>query len=329
MSAIKTVRAVCALALALSVSSTGVMPAFAASAAASATTQPKPQVATGPPVTTNAGGPVDVQVWPAEENGETAVLVAVQVPETTKLPTVVRVPLMSGTNVQWAGEVLGGDPNADPARAYVLRNGIGGTFAEFTLTKSHRAQVDSLGLPLAVKGSTTFLSATWVQSVNSSLTAISVRVPAGAFQIKVKPAPAAAPSTNSSGESLYALNPKTFKLGEKQDISLSYSSTPPAAGGSVGMTPLLIGLGSALAIAVLVLFVVITRQRQSAGAEHDEAQDAPEPRPSRRAKPTPAEEEAPPAEEPGQAAHDEPDEEPDEASDEDSDEDDDTDLSWD
>lgn len=242
--------------------------AFAASGAASSTAQPKPQVASGPPVTTDAGGPLFVQLWPAEENGMTAALVAIEVPDSTKLPAIVRIPVMPGTTVQWAGEILGGDPNQDPERAYTLKNGIGGTFVEFTLTKSHRAQVDSLGLPLAVKGATTSLNATWVQTVNSPKTTITVRIPAGAFQVKIKPDPAGDPTANSNGQSLYTLNANSFKIGQKQNIAVSYSSEPPSGLG-LSMMPLLIGLGSALVVAVIVLFVVVGRQRDT-GAGTDE-----------------------------------------------------------
>ena len=68
-----------------------------------------------------------------------------RVPETTKLPTTVRVPVPEGATVQWAGEVLGGDLSADPARTYkMIKSPVGGQYAEFTLgADAQSAQVDA------------------------------------------------------------------------------------------------------------------------------------------------------------------------------------------
>lgn len=264
MSVNKTARPAMVALLAIVLAGALAGPAFAAQATTPSAPPAAPPAASGPPVTTDAGGPVDVQIWPAQEAGKTAVLVAVELPPTAKLPAIVRVPLVAGTSVEWAGEILGGDPNADPERPYVLKNGVGGTFAEFTLTKSHRAQVDSIGLPLTAKGTVSSVAVTWVQSVNSTLTAISVRIPAGVFEVKIKPAPSGAPTQNAAGESLYVLNPQTYKLGQTQDVSVSFNSQPASASPGIAATPVLIGLGVAIVIAVVVLFVVVARQRQAA-----------------------------------------------------------------
>lgn len=230
--------------------------------------------ASGPAVPVSAGGPVDAQIWPGQEGGQTAVITAVEVPAEQKLPAVVRVPVLAGTTVQWAGEVLGGDPNSDPERSYVLKQGVGGQYAEFTVTKSHRAQVDSLGTPFTVNGDKVSVTVQWVQSVSSALTAISVRIPANVSRVEISPAPVGEPTKNAAGEALYVLNPVKYAPGQKQAIAISYSTKPPSAS-TASTGPLLIGLGVALAVAVVVLIVVVARQGVSGGddAEDDDVED--------------------------------------------------------
>ena len=63
------------------------------------------------------------------------------------------------------------------------------------------------------------------------------------------------------------LEPKAFKPGEKQKVTISYSTIPPVepAPGS-DLNPILIGLGVALVIAVVVLIVLFRRQHSGAQA---------------------------------------------------------------
>lgn len=242
----------------------------AATAAAGSTT----------PVKASAGGPTDVQIWPGQE-GQTVVITVVEIDATTKLPATVRIPVMPGTSVQWVGEVLGGDAASDIAQPYKLVQGEGGQFAEFTLTKSHRGQVDAIGFPVKVSGDVVSVGVDWVQSVSSAITALSVRVPAGASKIEISPKPSGSPVTNDAGESLYSLNPKNFKPGEKEHITVSYSTAPvaPKAAGSE-LTPVLIGLGIALVVAVVALFAVISRNNTAAPGGGDGTDDADGPRAS-------------------------------------------------
>ncbi|MEI7813736.1 MAG: hypothetical protein WCJ13_02955 [Coriobacteriia bacterium] len=275
--------------LGFALAATVAAPALGAPAATTAkpplTTAPKSTTATAPksastsvPVDASAGGPIDVQIWPGQ-GGKTAIITVVEVDAATKLPVTVRIPVIPGSTVEWAGQILGGAAESDLELPYTLVQGRGGQFAELTLTTSHRGQVDAIGFPLEMSGDKVSLAIDYVQSVSSPLTAISVRVPANVSQVKITPKPSGDPIANVDGESLYAINPSSYKPGEKQLITVFYSTVPPVEPApGAQLNQVLIGLAIALAIAVVVIIVLI--QRQSSGgqvAEEFDDEDESEP----------------------------------------------------
>lgn len=228
-------------------------------------------VATAP----DAGGGLDVQTW--ADSGQLIVVMAVAVPEDVKLPTTVRVPVPVGATVQWAGEVLGGDLNADPARPYkIIKSPVGGQYAEFTLEQTRTAQVDADMPTLKINGDITSASFEWIQSVASPFTSFSMRVPANASDPNLSPQPSTQPETNSEGERLYSGDPLNLKPGQKQTVTFSYSTAAvSSAARAGGMDPLVLALIAALVVAVVALFVVLARQRQSAGPTTPARLDSP------------------------------------------------------
>jgi len=234
---------------------------------APAVTAPKPaetatkSAAASAPVDAAAGGPIDVQIWPGQ-GGETAFITVVEVDAKAKLPVTVRIPIIPGSTVEWAGEILGGSAEGDVAVPYKLIQGRGGQFAELVLTKSHRGQIDAIGFPLKVSSEALSVSVDYVQTVSSPLTAISVRIPANVSKVKITPRPKGDPVVNVDGESLYSLEPKVYESGEKQTVTLSYSTVPPVEPApGAELNPVLIGLGIALAIVVVVMIILVRRQR--------------------------------------------------------------------
>jgi hypothetical protein len=261
-----------ALGLALTVAlAAGALAAPAAFAAPSSTTA-------SAPVDAAAGGPIDLQIWPGQ-SGKTAIITVVEVDAATKLPVTVRIPVMPGSTVEWAGEILGGPASADIEQPFKLVQGRGGQFAEFTLTKSRRGQIDAIGFPLKVSSDAVSVSVEYVQSVSSPLTAISVRLPANTSKHKIAPKPEGEPADNADGESLYTIKPRAFKPGETQKIDISYSLTPPVAkapGSELNIV--LIGLGVALAIAVVAMIVIVRRNStiDTAAEESDDESESDE-----------------------------------------------------
>lgn len=215
-----------------------------------------------------AGGPLDLQTW--VESGQVIIVVAVNVPESTRLPATVRIPVPDGASVQWAGEVLGGELSADPTRTYkIIQSPAGGQYAEFTLEQTRSAQVDAQLASATVDGANTSATFEWVQSAASPSTSFSVRVPQGASGVKITPAPGGPPQTNSAGESLYAGESVVLAPGEKQTVSFSYSngsSASAVAAPASQLSSIVTALFVALALAVVVLIVALTRQRRAAAS---------------------------------------------------------------
>jgi hypothetical protein len=225
-----------------------------------------------------AGGDLDLQTW--SESGQLIVVTSVTVPESVKLPTVVRIPVPDGAAVQWAGEILGGELSADPARPYkMIKSPVGGQYAEFTLEQTRSAQVDSSMAVVKVEGDVTSAAFEWVQSASSPLTSFSVRVPANASDPQITPRPSGQPDTNAAGERLYSGDPVKLKPGQKQQVSFSYSTgaAAPAQAAGSSLDALIGVLAAALGLALIVLVVVIVRQRRGS------ANAVPSPGTSRRA----------------------------------------------
>ena len=102
------------------------------SAAATGTIKPAPL----------AEGIYQVQAAPEVSAGQAAVIVAVQLPPDVKLPAMVRIPVPQGGVPTWVGEILGGDPAADPPREYRTAEGTGGQVLEMTLESTRSAQAE-------------------------------------------------------------------------------------------------------------------------------------------------------------------------------------------
>lgn len=212
-----------------------------------------------------AGGSLDLQAW--ADQGQLIVVTAISIDQTVKLPTTVRIPVATGAEVTWVGEVLGGEISADPQRTYKTKTGAGGgKYVEFTVETTHTAQVDSVVNGLATNGATTMGKLEWVQSVDSPFTSFSVRVPGGSSNVTITPASSYEPETGQGGERLYYGDAIALKPGAKRTVSFAYTAggaTTPAAGGTGGSTPLVFALVVAIMVAIGALVVLTTRRRAS------------------------------------------------------------------
>jgi len=230
-----------------------------------------------------AGGPLDVQAWP--ENGTLVVVTALTIPETTQLPVTVRIPVPAGAQIQWAGEVLGGDPAADPGREYkVKKSPAGGQYAEFTVETTRVVQLDSYLPVIKTDGANVSAAFDWIQSVTSPSQTFSIRAPKGATNVVITPKSSGTPETNAAGETLYPGDSLQLKVGSTTPVSLAYTQGSTATAGTITSTSgksqsLLYFIFATLVVAAGILLVVLVKQRERANA----APEAPE-RPVRRAK---------------------------------------------
>ena len=224
-----------------------------------------------------ANGVLELQAWP--ENGSLVVVVALTAPPTVALPVTVRIPVPAGAQVQWTGEVLGGDPNLDPSRVYKIKTSpVGGRYAEFTLETTRAAQMDSVLPVLKTTGSDMSAAFDWIQSVSSPSMTFSVRVPTGATNVRIAPQPSAAPDVGSGGQTLYSGDPMSLTPGSKTAVSVAYT-----LGAATGATPASANRGSsliyfvvsALAVVAGILVVVLIKRREApaTGVDHDADDD--------------------------------------------------------
>jgi hypothetical protein len=263
-------------------------PAFAAtpiSPGASAATTSAPQPSGGGSAATTSSaqhaplvsGDLGVQVGVDPAQGTVVVIVGVTLGNSAPLPARVRVPVPANSAIVWAGEILGGDPGADPQKEYTLATGEGGgQYAEFTLTGSHQGQIEVNAGALPT-GKSVSAKTTFVQSTPSNTTAFAVRMPSGAQSVHVEPTPVATPEFNDAGESLYTLETKNVPVGSKVEVSFTYTKGAPTAGPSSSSaastpsqssTPLIVLLAGS-AIVFLVAAVYIAR-RSDEGTESGE-----------------------------------------------------------
>jgi len=231
--------------------------------------QSAPATATAPLAT----GVTEVQFWMAAKPSEAVAIVSVVVPDSVKLPARVRVPLVEGMVVDWAGEISGGDASQDPQRQYVTKQGSGGgSYAEFVIEQYRTAQVDLSGKPLTQAGDEVSAEFEFIQSTSSDATAFSVRLPSIASDVRIDPDPEGEPTTNETGERLFTLPTLELKPGQKSAVSVAYSTTLPGVPGSDGDAAIntLIGVLAALiVVALIAVFVLSQRSRNRAGSRED------------------------------------------------------------
>jgi hypothetical protein len=214
-----------------------------------------------------AVGQTEYQLWIEGRPGGAIAIVSVTLPAETPLPATVRIPVPSGMTVDWAGEIAGDDPANDIERPYTIKQGDGGSYAEFEVSSTREAQIDAAGTTLQGTGPDFSAQFELVQSVSTSGTGVSVRMPAGVSNVRISPVPDAAPQANETGEALYALKTPSLSEGERLAVSVSYSKgAAPAAGGSGGSGQpdgLISFLVVLLGAAVVLLVVVAGRSRRA------------------------------------------------------------------
>jgi len=195
---------------------------------------------------------VDVTVH--EEQQQSKLLVSGELPAATTLPADAELAVPAGTQLQWVGEILGGDPSKDPELTYTKSSVDGMDVYQFTLTKSRSAQVEATIPATTSFDGTNYLTALkWTAWTTVPEVRLSQRIPS-ASQI-VQASPGAAVQPGPTGYSYYGKTFNSPQKGDVLDLAFSYALTAapaPAAGGtaSSGQSP------SVLAPMIIVLIAV-------------------------------------------------------------------------
>lgn len=203
-----------------------------------------------------------LQYAPTGDATGALMIVSALVDPQTPLPAVVTVPVPTGATVLWAGEVLGADPSADPARDTTVETIDGMDVYTLTLQQAYTAQVE-IQLPLpTVSGSKVEGSVDWTNPGDEVLVTASVIAEPGATDVKTTPKVAGETRTNDAGETLYPLTGRRVATGDTFTVDAEWQrGGEAAASDSSSLLPVLLG---ALVFAILALVVVVTRERTRA-----------------------------------------------------------------
>lgn len=210
-----------------------------------------------------------------EEQTGAMLIVSGTLPEGTKLPAEVVLSAPTGAQVQWAGEILGGEVSQDPTVEYkVAKKGESDVYT-FTLTKSLTGQIEAItpGL-MGMVGADRGATVSWVAPVAAKEANVSVRIPQGAKILT--PAEGAVMGAGPTGYSYYTMTKQDVKAGDSVDLSFTYSipaAAAPASGSGGGFAPVVISL-VALAFAAIVVVAVRRKSAARVQTEFDEDDDA-------------------------------------------------------
>ncbi|KAF0208684.1 MAG: hypothetical protein FD171_325 [Actinobacteria bacterium] len=195
------------------------------------------------------------------ESAESRMLVSGTLPETVSLPAEAELSVPAGSAFMWIGEILGGDPSADPELKYT-KTTIGELDVyRFTLTKSRTAQVE---IPAPIKqvinGSAYTLALKWTSAQDVPEVRLIARVPQGA-QVAA-PVEGAALQPGEAGYSYYVKTIKGVKAGQPLDLTFDYTlPAVPATAATPGTNPIVPLVLVLFVIAVAALVVVSVRRK--------------------------------------------------------------------
>ena len=79
-----------------------------------------------------------------QEGASNLLIISGQLPDSAKLPAKVELAVPAGSEIQWAGEILGGDVSNDPSVDYKVESRDGSDIYSFTLTKARIGQIEAL-----------------------------------------------------------------------------------------------------------------------------------------------------------------------------------------
>lgn len=212
-----------------------------------------------------------IQLSPAGDPTGALAVVNVVLDAADPLPQEVSIPVPHGATLLWAGEILGGAPQDDPAREPVVTQVGDMDVYTFTLEEALVGQLEISLDPAQVSGDELSTTVIWTNPGEEVLVTASVVAESGASNVQVSPARAGDVQINEMGETLHPLAGVRVATGESYVIEASWTrgdgAVPVEADGvDQGLLPYLIG---ALVIAVLLLVWVLVRERTRARVADD------------------------------------------------------------
>jgi hypothetical protein len=236
-------------------------------------------IAVGPPglalAKPAASAPVpslDIEVWPDHQQGLSTLIVLARLPQGTRLPATVLMPLPTGAQVTWSGEIDENSASGDttvPATYPALPGG--GRAIQITATKFPAVQYEAVLGPVTRQDGRVTTKLDWVQTVPASLVTFATRAPIDATNVILNPAAAGEPQTDTSlGQKLYTLEPRKPAVGASIPFTVSYTVVGGGSGGAAAQATDASGralpwfLAFAAAIFVAMGLMVWSSRRRSA-----------------------------------------------------------------
>jgi len=197
---------------------------------------------------------VDVALHSEEAGG--IMLVSGELPEAVKLPAEAELSVPAGAELQWVGQILGGEPSADPALTYTKTTVGDSDLYKFTMTESRIAQIEIKTNDALVFDGTNYAAALkWTATQDVPEVRISVRIPEGSKVVQA--ATGADIQPGSDGYSFYSKTVEGVSAGDKLDLAFSYQASAAAPAAAAPTASPRTNSSSSALILVVILIVAI------------------------------------------------------------------------
>ena len=180
---------------------------------------------------------VDVTLLDSVEVADPLMIVSAELPAGTRLPAEIAVPIPAGGQIQWAGEILGGDASKDPQAQPRIEPGTGYDLAVYTMRRARTAQVEVITKGAgSTSGTQRTARLAWTSPVAVPQVTVAIRVAAGS---KAPKAPTGSSrSAAGDGTVQYVRTYKAVRAGQRLSMELLYQPPAPATGtGGTGAVP--------------------------------------------------------------------------------------------
>ncbi|NTU71830.1 MAG: hypothetical protein HGB10_08440 [Coriobacteriia bacterium] len=186
------------------------------------------------------------------EDGKGMLLIAGELPASTKLPAEASLSVPPGSKIEWFGEILGGPPANDPEVKYTRTAGKGADDYSFVLRQARTAQAEIPSTSgLLFDGTNYRPSISWTAGSDVPNVQLTVRIPDGATI--TEPAEGASTQPGEEGFSFYTKSFRDVKAGDKLELALAYA--PPAAGTTTAATQPAGDSSGMIVVGIIVLVI--------------------------------------------------------------------------
>jgi hypothetical protein len=176
-------------------------------------------------------------------------------PDATPLPAQVELAVPAGLKLQWAGELLGGDPSKDPDVSPTVTQKDGLDIYSFTLAKARTGQIEVISpTTFATDAELRTAALEWKSHQDIASLSLYARIPLGSQILKQAEGSGVQPS--AEGYSYYGREYKDVKAGETKSLAFAFKPAAVTAAAAAPVAPAAASQGGAGALVPLALLAV-------------------------------------------------------------------------